>query len=93
MPLILAIFTLYAPRVVVALTWLFSNFFESAMINMLFIILGFIFMPTTLLWFAAVQHWFGGQWTLIPIVGIVASVLIDISPAHTYRRREYVVAT
>jgi hypothetical protein len=35
-----------------------------------------------------VQHWFHGQWTLWPIVGIVIALLIDLSPASG-RRRAY----
>jgi len=50
-------------------------------------LLGFIFLPTTLLWYTAVQHWFGGQWTLGPVVGLVIALAIDVSPARRRRRR------
>ena len=30
---------------------------------------------------ALVQHWFNGQWTLWPVVGLVLALMIDISPA------------
>jgi hypothetical protein len=33
-----------------------------------------------------VQNWFGGRWTLWPIVGLVVALLIDLSPS-THRRR------
>jgi len=32
-------------------------------------------------------HWFGGQWTLWPIVGIVVALVIDVSPAGGYREK------
>jgi len=54
--------------------------------SILWRILGFIFLPTTLLWYSAVQHWFGGQWTLWPMVGIVIALAIDASPASGRRR-------
>jgi hypothetical protein len=81
MACLLAIFALITPRVVIFLLWLFSNWFTGVFSTPLWPILGFIFLPTTLLWYTAVQHWFGGQWTLWPIVGLVIALMIDISPA------------
>ena len=34
------------------------------------------------LWYSAVQHWFGGQWTLWPTVGLVVSLMIDVWSKH-----------
>ena len=81
------LFTLLAlvtPRLVIILLWLFSHWFRGMR---LWLILGFIFLPTTLLWYTAVQHWFGGQWTLWPVVGLVIALCIDVSPARKRRRR------
>ena len=50
--------------------------------------LGFIFLPTTLIWYTAVQHWFDGQWTLWPIVGVVIALAIDVSPARGHRHKD-----
>ena len=41
----------------------------------------------TLLLYTAVQHWYGGEWTFIPIVGIVLALIIDVSPAKARRKR------
>lgn len=82
---LLGLLALITPRVVVFLLWLFSNWFRG--IAFLWIVLGFIFLPTTLLWYSAVQHWFGGQWTLWPVVGLVIALAIDVSPARHGRRR------
>ena len=49
--------------------------------SLLLPILGFLFVPTTLLWYSAVQHWFGGHWGPWQIAGVVVAVLIDVSPA------------
>ncbi len=86
MPCLLAIFALATPRLLVALLWFFSRWFDGMFTSVLWPILGFIFLPTTLLWYTAVQHWFQGQWTLGPIVGLVLALMIDISPAKGRRR-------
>lgn len=87
MPCLLALLALAAPRLVVALLWLFTGWFRGIFDTLLWPILGFIFLPTTLLWYTAVQRWFGGQWTLWPIVGLVVALMIDMSPAGGRKRR------
>lgn len=87
MPCLLTIIALAAPRLVIALLWLLTGWFRGIFPSILWPILGFVFLPTTLLWYTAVQHWFGGQWTLWPIVGIVIALLIDLSPASRRRRK------
>jgi hypothetical protein len=86
MPCIVAVLALVTPRLVVALLWFFSRWFEGMFPSLLWPVLGFIFLPTTLLWYSAVQHWFAGQWTLWPIVGLVVALMIDVSPASGRRR-------
>ncbi len=80
-----ALLALITPRVVIVLLWLFTHWFRGTMWVVL--LLGFIFLPTTLLWYTAVQHWFGGQWTFWPVAGMVIALAIDLSPAKHGRRR------
>ncbi len=87
MPCLLLLFALITPRLVILLLWLFSSWFTGLFTTALWPILGFFFLPTTLLWYTAVQHWFSGQWTLWPVVGLVVAILIDLSPAKGRRRR------
>lgn len=89
MPCLFLFIAMSAPRLVAALLYLFSHWFDGLFTTALWPVLGFVFMPTTLLWYTAVQHWFGGQWTFWPIVGIVLAIMIDGSPAggRRYRRR------
>lgn len=87
MPCLLTVIALAAPRLVIAILWFFTRWFTGIFPSILWPILGFIFLPTTLLWYTAVQHWFGGQWTLWPIVGMVIALMIDVSPASGRRRR------
>lgn len=86
MPCLFSLLALATPRLVVLLLYFFSRWFDGMFTNILWPILGFIFLPTTLLWYTAVQHWFGGQWTLWPIVGLVVALLIDVSPAGGRRK-------
>ena len=90
MPCLMVLLALCVPRVVIVLLWLFTQWFSGIFNVALWPVLGFIFLPTTLLWYTAVQHLFHGQWTLIPIIGIVIALLIDLSPASGRRRRVYV---
>jgi hypothetical protein len=87
LPCLLALVALVAPRLVIFLLWLFTDWFRGLFDGALWPILGFLFLPTTFLWYTAVQHWFGGIWTLWPIVGIVIALLIDLSPARGKRHR------
>ena len=88
MPCLFAIFALATPRLLIVVLWFLTNWFRGMMGNLLWLVLGFIFLPTTLLWYTAVQHWFGGQWTLWPVVGLVVALAIDVSPASGRRARE-----
>lgn len=85
MPCLFALLALAVPRVVILLLWFFTAWFQGIFATILWPVLGFIFLPTTLLWYTAVQHWFGGHWGLWPVIGIVIALLIDISPARGRR--------
>ncbi len=84
---ILVLIALITPRLLIILLWLFTHWFRGLFETALWPILGFLFLPTTLLWYTMVQHWFGGQWTLWPVVGLVIALMIDVSPASRRRRR------
>ena len=81
MPCFLAVLALFIPRVVIVLAWFFSNWFDAAFDSLLWPVLGFVFLPTTLLWYSVVVNVFDGVWSIVPVVGIVVALLIDLSPA------------
>lgn len=85
MPILLILLALLAPRIVLLLLWFLTRWPHALFHSLLVPVLGLIFLPTTLLWYMIVQHWFGGHWTLGPVVGIVVALLIDISPASGRR--------
>ena len=87
MPCFVALIALVTPRLAIVLLWFFSHWFRGLFDTILWPILGFVFLPTTLLWYTAVEHWWAGQWSLWPVVGIVLALMIDLSPARVRRAR------
>jgi hypothetical protein len=88
MPCLFVALALAVPRVVIVLLWLFTSWFHGLFDTILWPIIGFILLPTTLLWYTVVQHWFGGHWGLWSVIGLVVALMIDLSPARRRRRRE-----
>jgi hypothetical protein len=86
MPCLFALLALVTPRLVIVLLWFFTTWFRGVFDGVLWPILGFLFAPTTMLWYSAVQHWFGGQWSLWPVLGLIVALVIDVSPARGRRR-------
>ena len=82
MPCLIVLLALAVPRLVIAGLWLFANWFTGIFDSMLWPILGFIFLPATLLWYSAVQHWYGGEWGLWQVAGLVLTLLMDTSAAR-----------
>lgn len=87
MPCLLVVIALAMPRLVAVLLWFFTTWFTGIFASLVWPILGFLVAPTTLLWYVAVQHWYGGVWSTWPVVGLVIAVLIDMSPASGRRSR------
>jgi hypothetical protein len=88
MPCLLTLIALITPRILIVFLWLFTSWFIGIFPSAVWVLLGFIFLPTTLLWYSAVQHWFGGQWTFLPLLGVAIALAIDVSPASGRRRRD-----
>ena len=87
MPLLVFLFALFTPRLVIIALYLLTNWFNGVFKTLLFPLLGFLFMPVTMLWYSAVHHWFNGQWDILQIAGLVVAVIIDVAPARMRRRR------
>lgn len=80
------ILSLLIPRIMIIILWLFTAWFKGIFNAAIIPLLGFIFLPVTLLWYSAVANWYGGHWGLWQIVGLVIAVLIDLSPHEGGRR-------
>lgn len=86
MPCLFALLALLAPRILILVLWFLTTWFQGMFANLLWPILGFIFLPTSLLWYSAVLNWWGGAWGGLQIAGMVIAVIIDLSPASGRRR-------
>jgi hypothetical protein len=89
MPCLLALLALAFPRVAIVLLWLFSNFFSS--IHSIIIgILGFIFLPLTLIVYAYLLNTHQPMGA-IQLVFLVIALILDLGLVHrgtvAHRRR------
>jgi len=76
---LLAILSLFTPRLVLVLVWLFGgNYLPAAYTTWIWPVLGFIFMPLTTLAYAFAWHQSGGAINGGWIVLVVVAVLIDL---------------
>ncbi len=78
MPILLALLVLYAPRLLLVYLKFFTRWFEAPHLGWLWLILGFLFAPFTLLWYSAVQVWFGGHWDLFEKIVLIIAVIVDL---------------
>lgn len=78
MPLLLGCLALFAPRFVIVLVVVFSDAIGNAFGGIVWPLLGFIFLPTTVL--AYTWAWHAGQGSLsgFGVVVVVLAVLIDL---------------
>ena len=77
MRILLLLFGFFFPRLVITGLYFFTGWFRDGFDGILLPIIGFLFMPFTLLWYGLVQYYYGGDWSTIATIGIVISVLLD----------------
>lgn len=87
MPIILAFIGLIAPRFTIFLLWLASTWFTGVFDTRLWPILGFLFLPFSLLWYSVVINWFGGEWGWLQILVMVIAVVMDLGSSKKSARR------
>ncbi|MEX0655668.1 MAG: hypothetical protein WD534_04935 [Phycisphaeraceae bacterium] len=78
MPCLLALIAVFFPRIVIVLTFLFSDYLHRAYEGLLWPILGFIFMPFTTLAYAFAVNSTGGHVSGLYLVVVVIAVLMDL---------------
>ncbi|HEY0456578.1 MAG TPA: hypothetical protein VGE41_09395 [Verrucomicrobiae bacterium] len=91
MPLLIALLALFIPRITILALYFLTNWFDAVFKTVLWPVLGFVFMPVTMLWYSVVYHWFGGHWDVVTLAGLVIAVIIDVAPSGIGRRRRRVV--
>ena len=75
---ILVIISLIVPRLLIALLWLFSGWFNNVFETRAWPILGFLLMPHSMLWYSAVKHWYHGQWDFLQFFILILAVMMDL---------------
>ena len=88
MPCLAALIALITPRLLIVGLWLLTDWFTGVFETMLWPLIGFFFAPTTLLWYSAVEHWFGGEWGPLQIIVVVITLMIDLSPASGKKKKK-----
>ena len=78
MPLLLLLIGVFFPRLVIVVLYFLTSWFAASFDGFIIPLLGFIFMPITVLWYAIVQYYFGGGWTVLPLLGMVLAVGLDL---------------
>jgi hypothetical protein len=78
MPCFVAVLALLFPRVLIVVLWFLTDWFSGVFNSLLWPVLGFIFLPVTMLWYSVVINQFSGQWTIMNIVLMVVAIAIDM---------------
>ena len=85
-PCLIGCLALSAPRVVLLVLWLFTDYVGWAYETKFWPFLGWIFLPTTTLAYAFAMHYGERAWTPIGIAAMVTALLIDLGLLGTSSR-------
>jgi hypothetical protein len=85
MPIVLL--GIFVPRLTILILYFFTGWFDNVFTTWLWPLLGFIFMPYSLLWYTVVYNWFGGTWGALQIAAMAVAVIIDLASLNGSRRR------
>ena len=78
MPCLVAVIALLFPRVLIVVLWLLTDWFSGVFSSILWLVLGFVFLPVTTLWYSVVINRYGGQWSITNIILMVLAIVIDM---------------
>ena len=88
MPCLLALLAVAFPRVAIVLLWLFSNFFTGVYHGIIIPVIGFLFLPLTLIVYTYLAKTSGGHLTTTQFVFIFIAVVVDLGlVGGSYRRK------
>lgn len=90
MPCLLGCLAIFFPRIAIVLIWLFSNYFQHAYQTWVWPLLGFIFMPVTMLAYALAINANGrldGVWLVIFVIAVLVDLGLIGGGARSTRHR------
>lgn len=89
MPCLLGCVALSAPRFVLFLVWLFSDYLDAAYETNFWPFLGFLFLPLTTLAYAFAMHQSGGgELTGVGWAIVITALVVDLGLFGTSRRKK-----
>ena len=89
MPLILLLGLIF-PRVVIFILWLLTDWFARVPVDLIVGVLGFLFLPFTLLWYSVVMNIYGGSWGMWQMLILLIAVCTDLF--HLFASSRYYYA-
>jgi hypothetical protein len=77
------------PRIAIVLLWFFTNFFQGVFQGIIIPILGFLFLPLTLLVYTYIDKTYGPHMSVVQLVCLFVAVIIDLGlvGGNGFRRR------
>ncbi len=78
MPCLLAALAVAFPRIAIVLLWLFTNFFTGLYHGVIIPVLGFLFLPLTLIVYSYILRAYGGHMGTLQLVFIFIAVVLDL---------------
>ena len=78
MPCLFALLAVAFPRVAIVLLWFFTGFFDVFRQSILIPLLGFLFLPLTLIVYTYMQRAYGGHLGLAQLVFLFIAVVLDL---------------
>ena len=89
MPCLLALLAVAFPRVAIVLLWLFTNYFTGVYNNIVIPVLGFLFLPLTLIVYTYIEKSHPGTLTMQQLIFVFIAVILDLGliGGGTLRRR------
>ncbi len=87
MPCLLVLLALAFPRLVIVLLWLFSSFFTGVYHGLVIPVLGFLFLPLTLIVYTYIVKTYGGHVGTPQLIALAIAVIVDLGLVSTHRLR------
>ncbi len=78
MPCLLGLLAVAFPRIAIVLLWLFTNFFAGVYNNIILPVLGFLFLPLTLIVYTYLQKTSPGPLGTQQLVFLFIAVILDL---------------
>ena len=78
MPCLLGLLAVAFPRVAIVLLWFFTSFFSVLHNNLVIPVLGFLFLPLTLIVYTYILGAYGGRFGTTQLVVLFIAAVIDL---------------